>query len=325
MIINCQSRYLEYPETLTSILKRCTFKQPSSKILLIAGALNGRSTMAVADTGSDYNIISASFARQNGIKTGISGTGTEQLLQLASGAYISPAGNVTLPWVFKDETKETQLMFYILEGCRNKIIIGNNTLLSTATMTFNSHRLSYATIPESRVFDVNYISDGKQVLQGTLNNHKVYAVPDTGSHRNILSVECAKRLKLRICQTESARVCLRFPDGSTRRTIGTIVALWRFSNRHRAFRILWDILPGFPQEALLGVSFLCRREVYKKYPESFTVKPRVQMMADFYLIVEDSSKDTKNNEERQLLPRVRNDKLRKQLRMLSSSVSKSQN
>jgi hypothetical protein len=53
------------------------------------------------------------------------------------------------------------------------------------------------------------------------------------------------------------------------RTIGQVKTTWKFANRPKDFELIWDVLPGFPKEALIGAEFLHQERVFERYSAYF--------------------------------------------------------
>jgi hypothetical protein len=237
--------------------------------IMLPGTLDGIQVTALPDTGSERNIVSDSFIRRRGHH--ISTVQNEgYIFTLADGGKVQSRGEIILRWNFHRESQTWDLLFHVLTGCTYDVIIGNLTLRETQTMSFHSHRLRKQNVLARCFFTINLIGCPQQRIQGALDGNAILAIPDTGSKRNIISAECAERLGLQVRTDDRARIWLKFPDGRSVQTSGQATASWSFGDQlSRPFYLHWDVLPGFPKDALIGSDVLYGRNVFRKYPHYF--------------------------------------------------------
>ncbi|KAJ2987249.1 hypothetical protein NUW58_g4613 [Xylaria curta] len=181
------------PETATSLALR---PEPGAKKPAqvskwsIPGKAMGKAITALPDSGADACYISSETAMSLGLRPE---PGTKRPVKLANGRMIVSPGAVNVPWSFLREKQTFHLTCWILPGCSHPIILGSKFLEETKCLTTLRHRIRRRYVPISKSVCVNLIGEGKQRLNGFLNDDLVAALPDTGSDVMVISLDYARR------------------------------------------------------------------------------------------------------------------------------------
>ncbi|KAF4992783.1 hypothetical protein FGRMN_6936 [Fusarium graminum] len=90
------------------------------------GSLNGRSALALPDTGSDVMLASAKWVKENKLVVD-DDLGHRLKLELADGSRVFTSGIVhDVMWTFGDSTQEVCCDFYVLDDLRVDIVFSND-------------------------------------------------------------------------------------------------------------------------------------------------------------------------------------------------------
>ena len=113
-------------------------------------------------------------------------------------------------------------------------------------------------------------------LEGFIHGNKVSAVPDTGAEVNIMSLPFFKSLGLRdIDRRPTSRVSLRLGNGKTVRSLGQVLAPWRFKNENsKSFMLTFHILANSVSDVLIGNAFLRSTEIMSTNRHRLSRVPR---------------------------------------------------
>ncbi|KAI1409590.1 hypothetical protein F5Y13DRAFT_193095 [Hypoxylon sp. FL1857] len=223
-----------------------------SGILVARGRLDGTDTYAIPDTGAQCNIITASFAGKLGLR----------VQQHEEGSNVIFA-------------QQMGVDFYVVEDFMCDLLLGNDFLMKTKTMSHHKYRLSR--IPRSTnalsVLRVNLLGLPSQRVRGTIRNWGVWALPDSGSEPNILSWEFVKNAGLESLIDWGDQRVLQFADGSLGRTEGSIRTEWTFRSKSQlsgsGIIVKFYVTRDCVYDAIIGQDMLEETDVFLSHEEDF--------------------------------------------------------
>ena len=153
-------------------------------------------------------------------------------------------GTVSLRWALSEKPKEIiDIICNVLPQCAYHLILGSNFL--TATKTFSKHHRRLVDCVFS-VFNLSHFSfsDGsRQTLDSEVRGHHLFAIPDTGAERNVMSFEyvsaCLPRrttlvfpLLILLTLSLQLRRNARLQDLHATRKLGLLAIRRRYSSRN---------------------------------------------------------------------------------------------
>ncbi|KAL8767036.1 MAG: hypothetical protein Q9209_006330 [Squamulea sp. 1 TL-2023] len=237
----------------------------------LAGFANGIDISALADTGSRKNVISASCAQRLGIVV----KGTPSSFELGNSRTTHSVGVVSLQWAFaENHKKKLPIICHVLPNCIYDLILGNEFLTATETLSKYRHRITdcfFRTLNSFAHF--HFLGETCQKLQGTLaDKHHVLAVPDTGAERNIINLDFAMKLGLQINKTERCHEFVQFADGTFEETLGRVHTHWTFANGQRT-PIAFEVLRKCCASVIIGEEVLSDYNVFEEHASSVTTLP----------------------------------------------------
>lgn len=166
-------------------------KTRPSGMLVTQGFIQGQQVCAMPDTGVGYNIIAASLAQSLGFADPPGNAMRGLKIRLANGKYIRTIGVIEAIWSFSSDTgKIWELTFHVIEDFVYDIVLGNEFLMATETMSNHQFRLSRIPPPlrALSVLYVNTLGRVTQRLRGLLYGNLVETLPDFGCESNLLSL-----------------------------------------------------------------------------------------------------------------------------------------
>lgn len=243
-------------------------------ILVTAGIINHRRVQAMPDTGAGLNLISSSLATElfHGQPLEHALKGAE--LRMANGKHLKTIGVMDAKWSFCGEPGTAwELTFHIVEDFFYDIVLGNDFLTSTQTMSKHQRRLSRVPVPMKAlsVVFVNTLGRVNQRVRGFINDVQVDALPDSGCESNLLSFDyCREKGWNESVEIGDTRL-LVFPDGSIQRTLGTVRLKWNYGSSKNGWGIMLDfhVLFGCVYNAILGQDMLEETFAFERHPDSF--------------------------------------------------------
>lgn len=150
-------KFLQSTETLTR------FKHRLKDVVLSAGVpsrvlhmelprwrinctIDSLTTLANPDTGSDLDLMSLSFVRENGLKLNQVQPGKRHI-QFADGTMKRLNGVVSVPFsIGQGQARCRPREFHVLDGLTSEVLLGNNTLKETDA--FNSYGHEFVDLEE---------------------------------------------------------------------------------------------------------------------------------------------------------------------------------
>ena len=243
----------------------------------LAGFANGSKISAMADTGSQKNIISASFVAKLGLNIKTSPCS----FTIGSSRQVHSVGTVSLSWSFAEKPKETiAVICHVLPRCIYDLILGNKFLTITETMSKYRNRLSKCVFSMiNRFSSIAFLGETSQRLEGTLaDTYNVFAVPDTGAERNVMTLQYAIANNLTIKSEPEYRNWLQFADESIAETVGQVRTYWTFANGER-ISLTFEILEDCCFDVIIGEDILTEHNVFQDHASSLV---QIQLSEDSY-------------------------------------------
>ncbi|KAI9807354.1 MAG: hypothetical protein M1833_000097 [Piccolia ochrophora] len=235
----------------------------------LPGFINGIEVLAFPDTGAEGNVMSFSFAEKHHLKI-LKGSQQCSVFKLANGRKVRSIGQVDVTWAFEGSSlNEYDLRFNVLPFCSHPVLIGNELLKETKTMSLHRDRLRACVSFRWPVQFANLLGSARERLRGKLNGKTVLALPDSGCEPNLLSEAYVKKRGLTIQKDFRRRAVLQFADGSIQETAGQVKTKWRFSDSQEPMEIVFDVLRGCPFDVVIGRGVLDATEAYVKHAGCF--------------------------------------------------------
>ena len=132
---------------------------------------------------------------------------------------------MSILWAFAENQKKTfSILCHIIPHCTYDLILGNEFLRSTNTLTKFRHRLTKCIFSViNNIPHFGFLGETYQRLQGTLaGKHPVLAIPDTGADKNVMSLQYAVNHGFELMTGKNHCGYLQFADGSYDKTIGQV-------------------------------------------------------------------------------------------------------
>jgi hypothetical protein len=230
----------------------------SPKTLRVSVVLRGKLISALADTGSEENIISRKLAMDMGCKINCGARSCKEFV-LADGRTIAAIGKITTDCSFVKGAKHKQrCTFYVLSEVIEDLIMGCRFLQDTETMTKYDARLEECMML-GKSCQVMHLSRAKFVKRCYINRKLTDAYIDTGSMIDLISPQYAKAIGCKIQSIDPDEQAAQLADGSVASFTGKTLVDFRsyhslISDENRRFkqrRILY-VLDGLPCDVLLG-------------------------------------------------------------------------
>ncbi|KAL8706382.1 MAG: hypothetical protein Q9201_000527 [Fulgogasparrea decipioides] len=239
----------------------------------LSGFLNGQNVSALADTGSRKNVISATYAESLGLKI----TGSPCEFELGNSRKARSIGIVSVKWAFFENRKEAiPIVCHVLPNCIYDLILGNGFLTATQTLSKYRHRLTQCLFSVYNSFARSgFLSESSQRLRGTLADaYDVIAIPDTGAERNVIDMDYALKMGLKVRKSGEYSEYLQFADGTYEKTEGCVDTYWTFASGER-IKVTFAVLRSCCSDIILGEDFLSEHNVFEEHASSLTAVPYI--------------------------------------------------
>lgn len=232
----------------------------------LAGFANNSRISAIADTGSQKNVISASYAAKLGLRI----ENLPSSFTLGNSRRLNSIGTVSLRWSFAETPEEAvSIICHVLPRCIYDLILGNGFLTATETMSRFRHRLTLCLFPvASQHATFAFLGETCQRLEGVLaGKYNVLAVPDSGAERNVMDLQYAIDHGFKIKEETENRNWLQFADGSYEETIGQVDSYWEFATGTQ-IPVTFEILENCCSDVVIGEEVLTRHNVFDSHASS---------------------------------------------------------
>lgn len=232
----------------------------------LAGFANNSRISAIADTGSQKNVISASYAAKLGLRI----ENLSSSFTLGNSRRLKSIGTVSLRWSFAESLEEAvSIICHVLPRCIYDLILGNRFLTATETMSRFRHRLTQCLFPvASKNATFAFLGETFQRLEGVLaGKYNVLAVPDSGAERNVMDMQYAIDHGFKIKEETENRNWLQFADGSHEETIGQVDTWWEFATGEQ-IPVTFEILKDCCSDVVIGEEILTQHNVFDSHASS---------------------------------------------------------
>lgn len=250
-------------------------KKPARTVRVLEGFVDGKYVQVKPDTGAQANFMSLSFAESLGLALDQEDMESRIGFPMANGQNIWSVAQVSARWRFKNAVSDSyELKFFVLEKLIYDVVIGDEFLQSTQTMSVYEHRLSWAPRSKSilHIRHVNLLGDPNQRIRGILDEKSTSALPDSGAEPNLVSYDYAKRRGWLTCRLSGDRNLLQYPDGSLSKTEGQVHAIWQF-NRGQEFHakreVSFEVVRNLQFDIVLGQDLLEDTNAYTDQADCF--------------------------------------------------------
>ncbi|KAL1880034.1 hypothetical protein Daus18300_001397 [Diaporthe australafricana] len=278
----------------------------------VLGKLNGKPVEALADTGATCNAISASCANERHLRPDPGST--RERIRLPSGKYCKSLGMTTLQFQFDGEDEVHNVHCNIVPKLQQACVLASGFLRTTKTLTKFKSRLKEVPLPEEHRMSLGLMRDGavdrdsnNSAINGYVAGAKCLAIPDSGSSIMALSGSHVRSLELRIDTRKRCKV--KYIDGSSAWTSGTVTASWQFSSSRMPFWNtlysmlcylllrppallplarrpwtvqVWHVIEDMDVDAILSIDFIKEHDIFRAYESSFVTKGLDSFAAKIY-------------------------------------------
>lgn len=214
------------------------------------------------DSGSDRDIITETFAADNGILVQ-RGEADKSIFKLGSGKLIQSVGRALVPLrIFGDSQSIEHRWFDVLAKSPVPLILGLDFIRKFKLFTQNKHLLvdcpynfgnlsilKWIGSPQERI---NFVADGRSLIAGA----------DTGSNLDLMSLQCARRRGFKIDTSESARNRVMLADETIVETIGQVHISSAQLSHFDSSEMPFHVLPGLPCDVIFGEEFLEQMDAF---------------------------------------------------------------
>lgn len=202
-------------------------KQVDGLVHGVRGSINDEPVFASTAPEIKVNVISESFAHQCKLEIQKS----RNSFILGHGRKIESVGKTSAIWQFDRETMDKgRADFVVLSKCSRPVILGNDFLSQTQTLTTNWHRLRQQAIPAEDFSCVHIFGDSPHSIAGRIRKQPIYALPATGCEVNLVSEEYILSRGLGHKVDKRRKTWLKLIDGSLLQASGEIRMPWAFGD-----------------------------------------------------------------------------------------------
>ncbi|PMD19057.1 hypothetical protein NA56DRAFT_706110 [Hyaloscypha hepaticicola] len=219
-------------------------------------SIGGSTCFARPDSRSDRDIITETFAADNGILVQ-RGEADKSIFKLGSGKLIQSVGRALVPLrIFGDSQSTENRWFDVIAKCPVPLILGLDFIRKFKLFTQNKHLLvdcpyNFGNLPVLKWIGsprerINFVADGRSLVAGA----------DTGSDLDLMSLQCARRRGFKIDTSESTRNRVMLADETIVETIGQVCISSVQLSHFDSFEMSFHVLPGLPCDVIFGEEFL---------------------------------------------------------------------
>ena len=120
----------------------------------------------------------------------------------------------------------------------------------------------------NNVSHFGFLGETYQRLEGTIaDTHQVFAIPDTGADRNVMSLQYAIDHGLEVQSEPKNRGYLQFADGTFDETEGQVETYWTFATGER-IPVTFEVLRYCCSDVIIGEDILTEHNVFQEHAES---------------------------------------------------------
>jgi hypothetical protein len=274
-------------------------RENKRKVLRIV--FDGNEHLACPDSGTEKNTILKDLANNLNLRILTGPKGIKEF-RLGNGKCVSSVGRVHVPVELPGSSLgRKKRWFYVLQNCPVPLILGMPFLRQAEVLTVNRHLLEACPQEFSNISSLLWIGTPRQRMKCSLDGRNLYAVADTGSDLNFMSLDCAKRKGFYIDRRREARRRIKIGDGTEVETVGQVYVHnlgldWREAETEslppindprlpsasntealgkgpEEFGAIFHILPGLPSDLIFGRDLLDETDAFNKCPELLSHQP----------------------------------------------------
>ncbi|KAK5222362.1 hypothetical protein LTR47_010600 [Exophiala xenobiotica] len=247
--------------------------------------LQGQSHTALADTGSQENVMSAALAKKLHLDVQTDHLTTHSF-ENAVGKRMKVAGHATVDCRFSDEPHNPiNMKFWILEKVVVPLIVGRRFLEETSCLTRFRYRLQRMNVFRNLSPRILHMEVPRLRLQCRVGDQLILANPDTGSDLDLMSASYFQQSNFRLQKLEHPFQSVQFADGSTARLSGFVrVPFAMGSGRQPTDLRDFHVLEGLTTDILLGNGTLEDFDAFNAYKDDFFDLDEFDVRCDLHYI-----------------------------------------
>ena len=176
---------------------------------------------------------------------------------------------VRLDWAFAEDPRKTyRIVCHVLDKCPYDMILGNDFLRMTETMSKYKHRLTSCSFNvASYIPHFGFLGGSRQRLHGQLAGKHVYAIPDSGADMNVMSLQYAVSNGLHITHSYGDQGYLQFADGTYNEIYGQVETEWTFDSGETV-PLTFMVLEHCCSDVVLGEEVLKEQDIFTVHAAS---------------------------------------------------------
>jgi hypothetical protein len=247
--------------------------------------LQGQSHTALADTGSQENVMSAALAKELHLDVQTDHLTTHSFVN-AVGKRMKMAGHVTVDCRFSDEPHNpVSMKFWILEKIVVPLIVGRRFLEETSCLTRFRHRLRRMNVSRNLSPRVLHMEVPRLRLQCQVGDQLILTNPDTGSDLDLMSASYFQQSNFRLQKWEHPFQSVEFADGSTARLSGFVRVPFAMGSGGQPTHLRdFHVLEGLTTDILLGNGTLEDFDAFNAYKDDFFDLDEFDVRCDLHYI-----------------------------------------
>lgn len=240
----------------------------------LPGTLNGIPACLLADSGSDFNIITLACALTYHMKINTS-TRDADTIPIANGSELQIIGRTVAEWRFGDSPNQIHhIDFEIVLQCTQNAIVGYDFLLKTGS--FEKQKKSrFCGMPCSRangllIYRIGTVHHRLTMLArpyGERDWNHMQAFPDSGAQGNIMSVASVHLYGLTVGGSDTVFI---FPDGTELNSLGRVKMQLSLGRDGTPITTIFEIMRRCPHDVILGHDFVFDNHVYSDHAHLLT-------------------------------------------------------
>jgi len=241
----------------------------------LQGCLDGHQSLVLADSGSERNIMREDYARRRGYTIDNSPQTRTKVKLPQNGKYLHIIGRTTASWAFEENRSQVyRLDFDVVSNCVHDLIIGNQFLDQTKTLTEYKHRLVAMPprFPGRNRLSINSIGASHQTLPMLVRGDwggeiRADCLPDTGAEGEVISEAFVRKNKLRL---EHSDTTFEFADGTTDDSLGRVYLDMSFENEpDKRISTYFEVMRGSQYDIILSHQFVFQHRIFSDKVHSF--------------------------------------------------------
>ncbi|CZR56416.1 uncharacterized protein PAC_06304 [Phialocephala subalpina] len=274
---------------------RSTIPTPENTRKILRVFIRNKEHIACPDSGSEQNIMSEVFAKENGLEITRNPLDIKPF-ELGSGRKVWSVGRVktTVELIGKSIRRRLRF-FYVFPTCPVPLILGMALLAEAEILTKNRHMLEPCPAEFFNISSFLWIGSPRKRrkspcnrMKCTLDGRQLMATADTGSDHNFMCPKCAEREGFYV-DTREARMSVQVGDGTFAETIGQVYIHdfsldWRKpvtelpaslptalpesspakNEQPVPFGTIFHVLPGLPCDVILGRDLLEETDAFNR-------------------------------------------------------------